>query len=203
MEPYQLRVVNKEEYDTPPATGFVRAIEMCNGAGVCLKRQSGTMCPSFMVTREEMHSTRGRANALRATMTGLLPPEDLTGPRLYEVMDLCISCKACKAECPSAVDMARLKLEFLARYHEVHGIPLRSRLFGNLSTLVRLVGGPMVGTANRVMGSKILRRRLGITDQRPLPRLARQTFAGWWRNKNLDGVVSPIRRAGRAAGSVD
>jgi FAD/FMN-containing dehydrogenase/Fe-S oxidoreductase len=202
--PYQLRVVNKENISTPPATGFVRAIEMCNGAGVCLKRQSGTMCPSFMVTREEMHSTRGRANALRATMTGLLPPEDLTGPRLYEVMDLCISCKACKAECPSAVDMARLKLEFLARYHDVHGIPLRSRLFGNLSTLIRLVGGPMVGTANRVMGSKILRRRLGITDQRPLPRLARQTFTGWWRNKKLVGSSHPSGgRAGRLVLLID
>jgi FAD/FMN-containing dehydrogenase/Fe-S oxidoreductase len=203
-EPYHLRVVSKEDTDTLPATGFVRAVEMCNGAGVCLQRQSGTMCPSFMVTREEMHSTRGRANALRATMTGLLPPEDLTGSRLYEVMDLCISCKGCKAECPSAVDMARLKLEFLARYHEVHGVSLRSHLFGNLFALNRLVVGPIIGTANRVMGNKFLRRRLGITDQRPLPRLARQTFAGWWRNENLGRSSHPSGgRAGRLVLLID
>ena len=105
---------------TPDATapGLIRAVEMCNGAGVCVRRTGGTMCPSFMVTREEGDSTRGRANALRAVMSGVLPAEALTGSRLYGVMDLCISCKACKAECPSGVDMARLKLEFLARYHD-------------------------------------------------------------------------------------
>jgi FAD/FMN-containing dehydrogenase/Fe-S oxidoreductase len=189
-EPVQLRVVNKVYPDTVPATGFVRSIEMCNGAGICLKRQSGTMCPSFMVTRDEMHSTRGRANALRATMTGLLPPEALTGSPLYEVMDLCISCKGCKAECPSAVDMARLKLEFLARYHEVHGVPLRSRLFGNLSVLNRLAAGPIIAVANRIMQNQILRRRLGITTQRPLPRLARQTFESWWRDRNQGRTAS-------------
>ncbi|MFN2173589.1 MAG: FAD-binding and (Fe-S)-binding domain-containing protein, partial [Candidatus Promineifilaceae bacterium] len=86
--------------------GFDRAVEMCNGAGICRKRTTGTMCPSFMATREEEHSTRGRANLLRAALSGKLPPEELTGPRIYEAMDLCIECKACKAECPSAVDMA-------------------------------------------------------------------------------------------------
>ena len=111
--------------------GFTQAIEMCNGAGVCRQRISGTMCPSFMVTREEMHSTRGRANALRAAMSGILPPEELTGERMYGVMDLCIGCKACKAECPLAVDMARLKTEFLARYYEAHGTPFRARFFGS------------------------------------------------------------------------
>jgi hypothetical protein len=86
--------------------GFDRAVEMCNGAAVCKKKLEGTMCPSYMVTLEEEHSTRGRANALRAAINGRLPAEALASPRLYEVLDLCLECKGCKAECPSNVDMA-------------------------------------------------------------------------------------------------
>jgi ferredoxin len=108
--------------------------------------------PSFMVTREESDSTRGRANALRAVMSGVLPAAELTGPRLYSVMDLCISCKACRAECPSGVDMARLKLEFLARYHEAHGVPLRSRLFAHAGALNRLGGGWRAPLARAALG---------------------------------------------------
>ncbi|RPH98509.1 MAG: FAD-binding oxidoreductase, partial [Zetaproteobacteria bacterium] len=97
--------------------GFDRAVEMCNGAAVCKKKLEGTMCPSYMVTLEEEHSTRGRANALRAAINGHLPAEALTSPRMYEVFDLCLECKGCKAECPSNVDMAKLKYEFLAQYY--------------------------------------------------------------------------------------
>jgi Fe-S oxidoreductase len=111
--------------------GFARAIELCNGAGVCRKNLEGTMCPSFMVTREEEHSTRGRANALRAVLDGRLPPEEMTSERLYQVMDLCISCKGCKAECPSNVDMARLKSEFLALYHQKNPYSLRDRMMAH------------------------------------------------------------------------
>ena len=163
------------------APGLIRAVEMCNGAGVCVRRTGGTMCPSFMVTREEGDSTRGRANALRAVMSGVLPAAELTGPRLYGVMDLCISCKACRAECPSGVDMARLKLEFLARYHEVHGTPLRSRLFAHAGALNRLGGGWRAPLARAALGSAAARRRLGITTERPLPVPARRSFAAWWR----------------------
>jgi FAD/FMN-containing dehydrogenase/Fe-S oxidoreductase len=170
---------------TPDATapGLIRAVEMCNGAGVCVRRTGGTMCPSFMVTREEGDSTRGRANALRAVMSGVLPAEALTGSRLYGVMDLCISCKACKAECPSGVDMARLKLEFLARYHESHGVPLRSRLFAYAGALNRLGGGWRAPLARALLGSGVARRRLGITTARPLPVPARRSFAAWWRRE--------------------
>ncbi|MFQ5521319.1 MAG: FAD-binding and (Fe-S)-binding domain-containing protein, partial [Candidatus Methylomirabilia bacterium] len=94
--------------------GFAAAVEMCNGIGVCRKKLEGTMCPSYMATRDEEHSTRGRANALRAVLSGQVPAAEFTGKRLYEVMDLCLECKACKAECPSNVDMAKLKYEFLA-----------------------------------------------------------------------------------------
>ncbi len=170
---------------TPEATapGLIRAVEMCNGAGVCVRRTGGTMCPSFMVTREESDSTRGRANALRAVMSGVLPAAELTGPRLYSVMDLCISCKACRAECPSGVDMARLKLEFLARYHEAHGVPLRSHLFAHAGALNRLGGGWRAPLARAALGSAAARRRLGITTARPLPVPARQSFAAWWRRE--------------------
>ena len=99
------------------------------------------MCPSFMATREEEHSTRGRANALRAALSGTLPHDELTSERMFEVMDLCIECKACKAECPSSVDMAKIKIEFLATYYDRHRLPLRSRLFADIGRASRLLAG--------------------------------------------------------------
>src|SRR5438874_2025439 len=95
--------------------GFAASVEMCNGVGVCRKKLDGTMCPSYMATKDEEHSTRGRANALRAVLSGRLPASEVTGKRLRAVVDLCLECKGCKAECPANVDMAKLKYEFL--YH--------------------------------------------------------------------------------------
>src|SRR3990170_2113264 len=118
--------------------GFAAAVEMCNGIGVCRKKLEGTMCPSYMATLDEEHSTRGRANALRAVLSGRVPAADFTGRRLYEVLDLCLECKACKAECPANVDMAKLKYEFLAHYYRRNGLPLRNRLFGHIHRLARL-----------------------------------------------------------------
>ena len=117
--------------------GFAAAVEMCSGMGECRKKLDGTMCPSYMGTLDEEHSTRGRANALRAVLSGKVPAEEFTGKRLYEVMDLCLECKACKAECPSNVDMAKLKYEFLDHYHRAHGLPLRNRIFGGIERLNR------------------------------------------------------------------
>src|SRR5205085_6488065 len=94
------------------------------------KRRGGTMCPSFQATREEEHSTRGRANALRLALTGQMGFGGLTDPALKEVLDLCLECKACKSECPTNVDMARLKAEFLHQYYRKHGLPWRNRLLG-------------------------------------------------------------------------
>jgi Fe-S oxidoreductase len=139
-----------------------------------------------MVTREEEHSTRGRANLLRAVLSGVLPPEELTGQRLFEALDLCLECKGCKAECPANVDMAKLKYEFLARYHEVHGYPLRSRLFANIHTLSR-VGTRLAPLSTWVAQSTPARWALekvaGIDRRRPLPPFARQTFDAWWRQR--------------------
>ncbi|HLV43682.1 MAG TPA: FAD-linked oxidase C-terminal domain-containing protein, partial [Aggregatilineales bacterium] len=163
--------------------GFARAVEMCNGAGVCRKVE-GVMCPSYQVTRRERDSTRGRANALRAAMMGLLGPDGMTSHEVYDVLDLCLSCKACKAECPSSVDMAKLKSEFLYNYHQEHGTPLRSRLMANYGRLNRL-GQPVAPLANLALRGpgRWVMTRLGVHPERKLPRLARQPFSRWYRRQ--------------------
>ncbi len=171
--------------------GLDRAVEMCNGAGICRKETTGVMCPSFMATHEEEHSTRGRANALRAALSGVLPREELTSKRMYEVMDLCIECKACKSECPSSVDMAKIKFEFLAQYHKRHGIPLRTRLFGDIAKISQLSSGPMAPAVNGIMRSLpvrfLLDRAAGISMQRRMPVFARTPFTAWFRKRPQNG----------------
>jgi FAD/FMN-containing dehydrogenase/Fe-S oxidoreductase len=165
--------------------GFAAAVELCNGVGVCRKTLEGTMCPSYMVTKDEEHSTRGRANALRAVLSGRLPPSEFTGTRLYEVMDLCLECKGCKAECPANVDMAKLKYEFLHHYYAANGLPLRNRLFGRIERLLRL-GARLPALVNWASGLALhrwlLERVAGIDRRRPLPKLAAQTFTAWFRH---------------------
>lgn len=175
--------------------GFDQAVEMCNGAGICRKMTTGVMCPSFMATREEEHSTRGRANALRAALSGALPHDELTSKRMYEVMDLCIECKACKSECPSSVDMAKIKFEFLAQYQRRHGTSLRTRLFGNIATFSRLGSGPMAPMLNGLMRSRLARwaleRGLGITGRRPMPAFARESFTQWFKRRSATADTRP------------
>jgi FAD/FMN-containing dehydrogenase/Fe-S oxidoreductase len=166
--------------------GFAAAVEMCNGVGVCRKTLEGTMCPSYMATRDEEHSTRGRANALRTVLSGRVPAADFTGRRLFEIMDLCLECKGCKAECPANVDMAKLKYEFLAHYHAANGLPLRNRFFGRIAMVSRL-GAPLAPLVNLVSGLSLsrwlLQALLGIDRRRPLPALARQSFEQWFRKR--------------------
>ena len=136
--------------------GYAGAVEMCNGMGAC-RKLDGSMCPSFMATRDEEHSTRGRANLLRAALSGRMPEGaegSITDERLHQALDLCLECKACKAECESGVDMAKLKYEFLHHYHEEHGVPLRSRLFANINALNRL-GSRYAPFSNWLAGSSI------------------------------------------------
>ena len=176
--------------------GFDQAVEMCNGAGVCRKLNTGAMCPSFMATREEEHSTRGRANALRAAMNGRLPNLDFSSERLYETMDLCISCKACKAECPSSVDMAKLKTEFLAQYHQHHGVPLRDRVFAHIGTLSRLGAGPLAPISNWSLQNGLIRagmaRLLGISRERTLPPFAKRPFTHWFHQRPTPPPGQPL-----------
>lgn len=164
--------------------GFAAAIEMCNGQGACRKIHGGTMCPSFMATRDEEHSTRGRANALRAAISGALPVEAIGSQRLHDVMDLCLGCKGCKAECPSNVDMAKLKYEFLDRYHKTNGYGLRERMFGNIARLGKLgsMFAPFSNWAMRSQGIKdLLERYAGVDRRRDLPSFASQSFVQWFR----------------------
>jgi FAD/FMN-containing dehydrogenase/Fe-S oxidoreductase len=170
--------------------GFAGAVEMCNGIGVCRKKVEGTMCPSYMATLDEEHSTRGRANALRAVLSGKVPRSEFTGRRLHEVLDLCLECKACKAECPANVDMAKLKYEFLAHYHRANGLPLRNRLFGRIHMLAR-VGSALAPVSNWIAGAAphrwLLERVAGIDRRRPLPRFARESFARWFGRRRPEG----------------
>lgn len=148
----------KTHLDFSAEGGFMRAVEMCNGAAVCRKLKAGTMCPSYMATKDEGDTTRARANALRNALAGRggFNRNDFTSKATYEVMDLCLSCKACKTECPSSVDMAKIKTEFLAHYHEAHGTPLRARVFGHIHTISKLTA-PVAPLANLAMRTPIAR----------------------------------------------
>ena len=174
----------KTGFAYPGEGDYGGAIEMCNGQGACRKVTGGTMCPSYMVTRDEEHSTRGRANALRAAISGALPVDTLTSQRLHEVMELCLECKGCKAECPSNVDVAKLKYEFLDRYHKANGHTLRDRIFGNVATLSRL-GSFFAPLSNWTLRSQpfrdLLEQAAGIDSRRVLPPFASQTFSQWFR----------------------
>lgn len=145
------------------------AIEMCNGAGVC-RKDGGVMCPSFQATREEEHSTRGRANLLRGLLSGRFPVAGLAESAVHAALDLCLECKGCKAECPSGVDMAKLKYEYLHHHHQTHRRPLRDYLFGYIDVLAK-IGRPVAPLAN--LGMNLLpKRALGLASQRQLPRLS-------------------------------
>jgi hypothetical protein len=118
--------------------GLLPAAELCAGVGACRKKAEGTMCPSFQATRDEKDSTRGRANLLLMAITGQLGFEGFTDPHLHQVLDLCLECKACKSECPTNVDMARLKAEFLHQYSRRHGVRWRNWLFGHVDVLGKI-----------------------------------------------------------------
>lgn len=189
----------KEHLDFSQDQGFHRAVEMCNGAGVCRKRTGGTMCPSFMVTRDEEHSTRGRANALRAALSGALPAEELTSPRMYGVMDLCVECKACQTECPSSVDMTKIKFEFLSHYYEKHPVPLRAKIFADIAFWSHLSSGLPAPLVNGIMKNGLVRwgleRFLGISRQRSLPEFASQPFTHWFKQRERGNEETRDRMA--------
>ena len=190
-------------FDWSADFGLAGAIEMCNGAGVCRKLGAGVMCPSFMATRNEADSTRGRANALRNALAGRIPHDELFSPDLYGVMDLCLGCKACKSECPSSVDMARIKAEYLTHYYQRNGLPLFNRLMGLLPTLndvlyraarmteIRAADGRvrangLVSLTNTALSSRFFRRAqaaIGVHPARSLPAYAPQSFEDWFHQR--------------------
>jgi FAD/FMN-containing dehydrogenase/Fe-S oxidoreductase len=157
--------------------GMFGAADRCQRIGACRKTGVGVMCPSYMATREEEHATRGRANALVKALTAPEPHAAMGDERLHEILDLCLECKACKSECPLSVDMASLKAEFLSHYQEIHGVPLRSRLFGSIRTLNRL--GTATAPLSNLAPRGLLERVAGIDRRRPLPRFRRDTLIRW------------------------
>ena len=166
--------------------GFAPAIEMCNGSGVCRKQGAGAMCPSYMATRDEHDTTRGRANALRNALAGRIPHETLFSDELAGVLDLCLGCKACKSECPTSVDMAKIKAEYLVHYYRRNGLPLFNRLMGLLpqanEALYRFAPAtvPLVNAALRSRAAHWAQARVGVAPERTLPAYAPQTFAAWF-----------------------
>ncbi len=177
------RVELKTYFDFSKDEGFLGAVEMCSGVGACRKTTTGTMCPSYMATRDEDHSTRGRANILREALTGKLPG-GLTSQDVYEVLDLCLECKACKAECPSQVDMAKLKYEFLQHYYDANGTPLAAKAFGHVFRTAPF-GRFAAPVANWVLPLKpfrwLLQKALGVDQRRVMPHYAHQSFDQWLR----------------------
>ncbi len=165
--------------------GFGPAVELCNGAGVCRKKaeSGGTMCPSYMATLDEIDSTRGRANVFRQVFSGQ-QQNAFTSEEIKEALSLCLSCKACKSECPANVDMAKLKAEFTHGWHREKGIPLASRFFGNAALVYPLAGllAPIVNFLNGLGPVKgVYQQLLNIHPDRKLPDFALQTFMRWYR----------------------
>ena len=170
------------ELDWSKEGGFAQAVELCNGAGVCRKTERGTMCPSFMVTHDEEHSTRGRSNLLRSVLTGRLPAETLHGSRLFQALDLCLECKACKSECPSGVDVAKMKFEFLSGYYKHNRMPWRTQAFARADLMSRF-GSALAPVSNWILQSPLkplISHILGVAHERDYPTFARQNFWDWW-----------------------
>jgi FAD/FMN-containing dehydrogenase/Fe-S oxidoreductase len=212
--------------------GFAKAVEMCNNNGHCRKFDAGTMCPSYRVTRDEEHVTRGRANTLRLALSGQLAGQarhrgadraapfpdpslreggeedwldDVASKAVLDALDLCVSCKGCKRECPTGVDMARMKIEFLAQHAKRHGRSLKERLIARLPDYGHALSAiaPVANALSNLPGAGAMRERLlGFAADRPLPRWRRDTF---WRSREsagsagADATLAAARTNGKAA----
>ncbi|MCP9290996.1 FAD-binding and (Fe-S)-binding domain-containing protein [Gracilimonas sediminicola] len=172
---------------------FGSAMELCNGAGVCRKlaESGGTMCPSYQATKDEKDSTRGRANVFRQVFAGE-NPAGYESEELKEALDLCLSCKACKSECPANVDMAKMKTEFMNGWHQKNGSTLKERFFADaakvfpLASITPKIANKVAGSA---IGKKVLEGVFGIDSRRDLPKFANQTFRGWFKKHRRNGAV--------------
>ncbi|WP_423126832.1 FAD-binding and (Fe-S)-binding domain-containing protein [Gaoshiqia sp. Z1-71] len=185
----------KTTFDFSDQQGLLRAIEKCNGSADCRKSEliGGTMCPTFMATKDEDKSTRGRANILREFLTRPGKANPFDQEEIYQVLDLCISCKACKAECPSNVDMAKFKAEFLQQYYDVRGVPLRSRLIAYLPQLYR-IGRLVRPLTNWLCGTVLFKRMIGFAEERKIPPLPKLSLRQWYKK--------PVLLNGKAKGKV-
>jgi len=181
--------------------GILQMAEKCNGSGDCRKSSlmGGTMCPSYMATRDEHTTTRARANILREYLTNSKKSNPFNHREIYDVLDLCLSCKACKAECPSNVDVAKMKAEFLQHYYDANSIPLRTRLIANISRLNAL-GAILPAVYNFIIRNRFIstgiKKILGFSRMRDLPALYKITFRRWLR-ENLTGLNEAVKDTGR------
>ncbi|VTP88273.1 FAD-linked oxidase C-terminal domain-containing protein [Sphingobacterium daejeonense] len=187
-EPGQKERQIKTVFRYPNQTVLQHA-EQCNGSGDCRKTHlsGGTMCPSYMATKNEKDTTRARANILREMLTHSDKANPFDHEEIKEVMDLCLSCKACKSECPSSVDMAKLKAEFLQGYYDSHGVPFRSRMIGHVDSMTELMQ-PIAGLYNLVVGNKftgdIVKNILGFAPNRNIPKISSTTLRKWFQQKD-------------------
>jgi FAD/FMN-containing dehydrogenase/Fe-S oxidoreductase len=166
--------------------GFAKAIEMCNNNGHCRKFDSGTMCPSYRVTKDEQHLTRGRANTLRLAVSGQLGPDAFTSEAMHDTMDLCVSCKGCKRDCPTGVDMARMKTEFLYHYRKKHGLKLKDKLVAYLPRYAPWAArlAPLANLRDRIPGAaQATEQLLGLSARRKLPQWRGDTFLKTYKSK--------------------
>ena len=172
-------------FDFSDFGGLLQATEQCSGVGACRKTLTGTMCPSYMATRNEIDSTRGRANALRLALSGGLEATGFGDEELLPVLDLCLECKACKRECPTGVDMARLKSEFLHQYHVRHGAPFKDRVLSQADRIARW-GSRLAPLSNWLAAAGPVRRLneqvFGLDRRRPLPKFSGRPFTKSWRH---------------------
>ncbi|MFC3676506.1 FAD-binding and (Fe-S)-binding domain-containing protein [Ferrovibrio xuzhouensis] len=199
------------EETTAPGTGgdstggFAKAVEMCNNNGHCRKFDAGTMCPSYRVTRDEQHLTRGRANSLRLALSGQLGPDAFTGAGMYETMDLCVGCKGCKRDCPTGVDMARMKIEFLSHYKARHGHTLKDRLIARLPDYAAAASRLpwLLNLRDTLPGAAWLSEKLfGFSAKRSLPQWRSDTFWRQTGSLNLAGrdeTIAAAKAGGKAA----
>jgi FAD/FMN-containing dehydrogenase/Fe-S oxidoreductase len=166
--------------------GFSHLVELCNGCGTC-RQNDEVMCPTYRGTKDEMATTRGRANMLRAAISGELPEEELYSERFQqEVLDLCVGCKGCKSDCPTGVDLAKLKAEVKHQYHEREGVDLRTRIFADIDRWSALGSAiaPLSNLGHRIPGVRTAMERVaGIARDRQLPKFRRQSLQGWYENR--------------------
>ncbi|MEO5693395.1 MAG: FAD-linked oxidase C-terminal domain-containing protein [Usitatibacter sp.] len=201
--------------------GMAGAVEMCNNNGHCRKFDAGTMCPSYRATGQERDLTRGRANTLRLAMSGQIEGEDFAGEAVREALELCVSCKGCKRECPTGVDMARMKIEFTVEYKRRNGYTRRDKLLGHLPRYARWVSSlqPLMGFAQKLPGAgAVMEAITGFDRRRPLPQwkapfvkdraassaagandivLFADTFSNWFEPGNLAAAVKVLEAAGK------
>ena len=199
-EPGMQTPEHKTAIDFSHVGGILRLAEKCNGSGDCRKLpgSGGTMCPSYMATRNEKDTVRGRANTLREFLTLDKKENAFDHPEIKEALDLCLSCKGCTAECPSNVDMASMKAEFLYQYQKTHGVPLRSKAFAYINELNEL-GSKIPGIANFFLSNSLtggwMKSLLGVAPDRNLPEISAVSLKKWYAKnyETLPGASQPIK----------